>query len=228
MLHRRGIFGLLALSGFAHAQDPLTAFPHNYGVAFQNEVVTVIRVHYGPHEKIGVHDHSKAPTVYVYLNDAGPVRFQHFEEPSFTLTRPPTFAGAFRVSPGRIEEHTVENTGASASEFLRVELTKIPLGSMKSAFRGPAPKSLAESRTAIEFQVRGLEVVRVICTTTCQVVPSTSPSLLVAFSAGRVGSKELFHSGGLRWLAPNEAVEVASEGSAPAHLLRILIPPLVR
>jgi hypothetical protein len=96
------------------AQDPVTTFPKNYSVLLDNSATEVIRAHYEPHEKLGVHDHSINPTIYVYLNDAGPVRFQHFEEQGFTLTRPPTMKGAFRVSPGRLENHTVENMAMRA------------------------------------------------------------------------------------------------------------------
>ena len=88
----------------------------------------MIRVHYGSHEKVGVHDHSAYPTVYVYLSDSPPVQFTHDEQPPFVLTRPPAKAGAFRLSPGRRERHSVENMGDTSSDFLRVELRQVPLG----------------------------------------------------------------------------------------------------
>ena len=53
----------------AHAQDPVITFPKNYSVLLDNSATEVIRVHYEPHEKLGVHDHSINPTVYVYLNN---------------------------------------------------------------------------------------------------------------------------------------------------------------
>jgi len=129
----------------ARAQNPVTTFPKNYSLTFSNSAVAVIRVHYGPHEKIGLHDHSKTPTVYVYLSGSGPVRFQHVEEKSFVLTRPPTVRGAFRVRPGRLERHRVENMGDASSDFLRVELKQIPLGGLEP-FRGKAPHSLCHHR----------------------------------------------------------------------------------
>src|SRR5689334_13336066 len=91
------------------AQDPLAVLPQNYKLIFENESVRVIRTHYGPHEKLAVHDHSRCPTVYVYLNDGPEVRFSHEEEKPFSLVRPSVKKGAFRVSPGRLEVHTVEN-----------------------------------------------------------------------------------------------------------------------
>ena len=111
-------FLLLLAPAFTSAQEATRAFPKNYTVAFENDDVEVVRVHYGPHERVGVHDHSHHPTVYVYLKDAGPVRFTHFEEKPCSITRPPTGKGAFRVSPGRIERHTIENLGDTPSVAL--------------------------------------------------------------------------------------------------------------
>lgn len=216
-----------------YAQDPVAAYPNHYSIALDNQSVEVIRVHYGPHEKLGVHHHSKTPTVYVYLSDAGPVRFQHFEKEAFALTRPPTAKGAFRVSPGRVEVHTVENMGSASSDFLRVELKQIPLGRLKGAFRGMAPRSLSENRTAVEFKTPVGEVERVICAgpAACSVDPSPAPSLLVAFTAVRAATEGL-EPGAVRWLPASARLTITPEGG-PAHLLRILIPqpgerPLLR
>ncbi len=41
------------------AQDPLKTLPNNYRSVFDNADLTVIRAHYGPHEKIPVHDPSR-------------------------------------------------------------------------------------------------------------------------------------------------------------------------
>ncbi len=67
----------------AGAQDPTEAFPRTYQVLLENDAVSVIRVHYGLHEKVGVHDHSAYPTVYVYLSDPPPLRFTHDEQLPF-------------------------------------------------------------------------------------------------------------------------------------------------
>jgi len=215
----------------ARAQNPVTTFPKNYSLAFSNSAVAVIRVHYGPHEKIGLHDHSETPTVYVYLSDSGPVRFQHVEEKSFALTRPPTVKGAFRVSPGRLERHTVENMGDASSDFLRVELKQIPLGGLES-FRGKAPHSLLQSQNSVEFTGPSLEIHRVVCvgSLACSVKPSAAPSLIIAFTslylAAGVAEKEgeKLEAGAVRWLPSSEAAAVRPDAASPAHLLRILIP----
>jgi beta-alanine degradation protein BauB len=41
----------------ASAQDPLKVEPTHYKLAFENEYVQVVNVHYGPHEKSGLHSH---------------------------------------------------------------------------------------------------------------------------------------------------------------------------
>jgi len=205
----------------------VTAYPKNYSIVLDNSAVQVIRVHYGPHEKLGVHDHSKNPTIYVYLNDAGPVRFQHIEKEAFTLTRPPTAKGAFRISPGRLEEHTVENLGETSSDFLRVELKQVPLGRFKQAFRGPAPHSLSESRISEEFKNPFVQVQRVVCVDAsgCSVQPSQLPSVIVSFTPMRSKEPKILEAGAVRWLAPSEGLTITPDGSSPAHLLRIMISP---
>jgi quercetin dioxygenase-like cupin family protein len=49
---------LALLSATALAQDPLKVEPKHYRLAFENEHVQVIEVHYGPHEKSAMHEHS--------------------------------------------------------------------------------------------------------------------------------------------------------------------------
>lgn len=211
------------------AQDPIAAYPKNYSLALNNDVVSVIRVLYGPHERIGVHDHSRFPTVYVYLSPSGPVRFEHDEKPPFRLTRPPITTGAFRVSPGRMERHAVENLGDVSSDFLRVELKQIPLGSSLQPFRGKAPSNPSQSSQAIEYRSPEFDVQRVICQpeTQCRMDNSVSPSLLIAFSSlklienDKVDQGELLKNGDIKWVQGSHPVSVAAASSVPAHLLRI-------
>jgi hypothetical protein len=48
--------------------DPAAVDPQHYKVAFENEHVRVLRIHYGPHEKGQMHEHILSRVV-VYLND---------------------------------------------------------------------------------------------------------------------------------------------------------------
>jgi len=50
-------FAALFLCAAALAQDPLKVEPTHYKLAFENEYVQVVNVHYGPHEKSGLHSH---------------------------------------------------------------------------------------------------------------------------------------------------------------------------
>src|SRR5437870_2153861 len=49
-------FVFLTLSLF-QAQEAIKAEPTHYKLAFENEYVQVVNVHYGPHEKSGMHAH---------------------------------------------------------------------------------------------------------------------------------------------------------------------------
>ncbi|HEY6249473.1 MAG TPA: hypothetical protein VI685_05905 [Candidatus Angelobacter sp.] len=53
---RLAVMCLLGL-GCAVAQDPTKVAPTHYRLAFENEHVQVVYVHYGPHEKSAMHDH---------------------------------------------------------------------------------------------------------------------------------------------------------------------------
>jgi len=54
------------------AQDPTKVEPKHYKLAFENETVQVVDVHYGPHEKSGMHDH---PGGVVVVITAGHLKF---------------------------------------------------------------------------------------------------------------------------------------------------------
>jgi quercetin dioxygenase-like cupin family protein len=61
----------LALNS-ALAQDPLKVESKHYSLAFENESVQVVNVHYGPHEKSALHDH---PGGVVIILTGGHLRF---------------------------------------------------------------------------------------------------------------------------------------------------------
>lgn len=204
------------------AQDPLKTLPDNYRLVLENDSVRVIRVHYGPHEKLPVHDHSRTPTVYVYLSDSGPVRFSHDEKPAFTLMRPTVKAGSFRVSPGRIERHAVENPNDIASDYLRVELKKVPLGIDSLAYRGNQPFSLSQSGVFEAFRSSVLTIQRIVVCVGSKPV-DVRPGLLIAFAPARVkaGRED-------KALQPSDVIWEEADGSVapisgPAHLLRIAL-----
>jgi len=60
------------LTPSALAQDPTKVEPKHYQLAFENEFVQVVNVHYGPHEKSALHNH---PGGVVVVLTSGHLKF---------------------------------------------------------------------------------------------------------------------------------------------------------
>ena len=224
------LFLLLTASFPTMAQQaPQTSIPlpPNYQTVLADHTFKVIRVHYGPHEKVPVHDHPDTPTVYVYLNNSGPVNIIHSEPKPVTITRPPTHLGAFRFSPGVIERHAIENLSNLPSDFLRVELPNLKLGDKSEEFRGPAPTDLTQNIDSTEFSSPHVTVRRVLCVTVvpCIVPLTTAPAILVAFSDTLLthnGQTTKIGLGSVLPVAPQQTFQIApSNPNEPAHILLI-------
>lgn len=214
---------LLAISaavaaGVVWAQDPIVTLPKNYRLLFENAAVRVEHVTYGPHEKLPVHDHPGSPTVYVCLTDSKPVRFTHIEAKAFTSTRPAETAGTFRVSPGRVEKHEVENTGDLPAEFLRVELRQIPLGFQSAAFRSPKVFNRTRRGATVEFSSPQFQIRRVVAVGS-QATEVAGTGLFVALTVVKIGQREL-KPGEVLWADAGSRSKVFAAGTA-ANLLFI-------
>lgn len=221
-----GAFAALLIgAGIAGGQDALKTLPGNYHVVFENDRVRVIRAHYGPHEKVPVHDHPSVATVFVYLNDSGQVRIDHAEEGAApeSVVRPPTKLGAYRVGPGLAERHSIENLGEVSSEFLRVEMKGATLG-IKEPFRGKAPATL-QDEDVVEFSDPAVRVERIVCVEVkpCAVKAEEVGSLVVAFGAATVAGNKVA-AGGVFWVKAGETKAVTGDGGGAVHLLRIVLP----
>ena len=194
-----------------YGQDPLRTLPKNYQLAFENDVVRVIRVHYGAHEKLLVHDHPKTPTIYVYLSDGGPVRFKHAETVPFVLERRAVKRGGFRLSAGRLEKHEVENISDTPNDFLRVELKAVPLGTSGLSGRFAPPTDYGRSATKVEFENANVKIVRFVCAPQgdCDTDSPPRPALEVLFSGRETGE--------VRWVPEGSQ----AKNEKPMHLLRI-------
>ena len=59
-------------ASYAFAQDPTKVEPTHYKLAFENDTVQVVNVHYGPHEKSSLHAH---PGGVVVVLTEGHLRF---------------------------------------------------------------------------------------------------------------------------------------------------------
>jgi quercetin dioxygenase-like cupin family protein len=88
------------------AQDPTKVEPTHYKLAFENEYVQVVNVHYGPHEKSNLHAH---PGGVVVILTAGHLRFTDENGKTQEVFAKP---GEARWFPAF--KHTVENLGNTA------------------------------------------------------------------------------------------------------------------
>jgi quercetin dioxygenase-like cupin family protein len=211
----------------AAAQDGATALTQNYRTLLDNEQVQVVRVHYDPHEELAVHDHSHFPTVYVYLSNSGPVRFMHDEAHAFALTRRPVRTGWFRVSPGRIEKHTVANLGPVASDFLRVECKQIALGQIRSEFRYSESPDLTKTTATTDYSSAEMVIRRYVVVPGGResVAAEAQPELLIAFAPAIVRERgqaaRTMAAGSVLWVNANTPFELLPSGDAPAHVLTV-------
>jgi hypothetical protein len=225
---------LLSLSALTvSAQDPFKTAPHAYKLQFENEWVQVTRVHYGPHAKIPAHNHTRWPAAYVYLNDAGSIIFKHvgWDEPD--LTRPPTKAGSFRLSPTLAvgETHMVENPNGTPSDFLRVEFKTQPVG--RELLRGRFERKnypVGRDVRKMEFENGQIRITRLICAPhkTVEIkTPSSRPALLVvlisanlkSIGADRSAKQQTFAAGDTIWFAAGQQERFENLGDKPMELL---------
>src|ERR1700692_1341723 len=97
---------LLSLISLVFAQDPTKTEPAHYKLAFENEYVQVVNVHYGPHEKSGLHAH---PGGVVVVLTAGHLRFTDENGKTQEVSAKP---GEARWFPPF--KHKVENLGETS------------------------------------------------------------------------------------------------------------------
>ena len=217
---------MVAIVSSVAAQDGASALPQNYKVLLDNDEMQVVRVHYEPHEALPVHDHSHYPTVYVYLSDSGGVRFIHEGAAPYTLTRRPVKKGRFRVSPGRIERHQVENLGPGASDFLRVECKRIPLGKIADEFRYTRDPDLTTTSVTTEYTSPEMVIRRyvVLAGGVEEVAAEPQGMLLIAFTPAIVRedgkAEQRMAAGSVLWMNANTKFVLQPAG-ATAHVLAI-------
>jgi quercetin dioxygenase-like cupin family protein len=218
------------LSVAVSAQDPLKVAPKNYKQEFENEWVRVQRVHYGPKEKVPPHFHTERPAAYIYLNASGPVIFKHKDLPYGAITRAPTKPGTVRLYRSVKEVHSVENTGDTPSDFLRVEFKTDPVN--ENSLRGKYDREVytpGENYRKVQFENEQIRVTRLAIAAGKSIDISTNPdqpalvvlltaSPLKAGPAGKAGSK--FDQGKTRWVAAGNTESVENPGRSHAELLQ--------
>jgi hypothetical protein len=220
----------LAFASIGFAQQPAatTTLPPNYQTIYENNDLLVMRVHYGPGEFIPMHDHTAFPTLFIYLNDSGPVKITHDTGDEPSVIRPPTHAGAFRLAPGMSERHSVTSQSITASDFLRVELKKVPADDIEVAFRGEVPATQT-SGTHVEFSDKALRIERVSCPPgpSCPLDRIADRSLLIALKAENLQTPNgpvLLNPGNLRWIAGGDKRDWELNGSSQFLRLVLLYP----
>ena len=99
--------GFVSLAfGATLAQDPTKVVPTHYKLAFENEWVQVVDVHYGPHEKSRMHEH---PGGVVVVLTEGHLKFT---DPNGKVQEVYAKPGESRWFPPF--KHRVENLGDTA------------------------------------------------------------------------------------------------------------------
>jgi quercetin dioxygenase-like cupin family protein len=117
-------------AGASVAQDPTKVEPKHYHLDFENDKVQVVSVHYGPHEKSGMHEHPGGVVVILteahlrFTDENGKVR-EVYSKPGEARWYPPF-------------HHKVENLGDTAYDAVYVGIrgmnasngTKNPMDAM--------------------------------------------------------------------------------------------------
>ncbi|MBZ5614578.1 MAG: hypothetical protein LAO23_11255 [Acidobacteriia bacterium] len=114
----------------AFAQDPTKVEPTHYKLAFENEYVQVVSVHYGPHEKSGLHAH---PGGVVVVITAGHLRFTDENGKTQEVSAKP---GEARWFPPF--KHKVENLGATSYNAVYIGIKNKHLNNEASLKGGPS------------------------------------------------------------------------------------------
>ena len=97
---------VLFFASIARAQDPTRVEPSHYKLDFENQHVQVVSVHYGPHEKSGMHEH---PGGVVVVITAGHLKFTDESGKVTEVFAKPGEARWFAPF-----KHRVENVGDTA------------------------------------------------------------------------------------------------------------------
>jgi len=107
---------LLLVGGLLVAQDATKVETVHYHVAFENEKVRVVNMHYGPHEKSAMHHHPAGVAVYI---TAGHFRFT---DEHGKVTEANAKAGETRWFPEF--KHTAENLSDKPFDGVYIEIKK--------------------------------------------------------------------------------------------------------
>jgi hypothetical protein len=218
------LVGFVAAVG-CFAQNPLVVAPDAYRLQFENEVVRVLRVRYEGLQKVPVHDHSRFPAAYVYLNDAGPVNFIHVGwEGDPILTRRPVKAGTLRLSKtsSSTETHSVHNVSKTATDFLRIEFKTLKQGD-SLAYKRYEPDGYNRRRSFTDVHLASPEIVATRVGEPAggktTVSAAEHPALLAMVTAGQVDGRS-HAAGDTLWIDKGRSVVISAPQSGPLEFFR--------
>ena len=114
----------------ALAQDPTKVEPTHYKLAFENEYVQVVNVHYGPHEKSSLHAHMGGVVVvltsgHLKFTDENGKTQEVFAKPGDPRWFPPF-------------KHKVENLGETSYNAVYIGIKSKHLANEASLKAGPS------------------------------------------------------------------------------------------
>lgn len=209
--------GVSALAQKPHAshpfQDPITTLPKYFKLEFENDWVKVTRTHYDAHGKLPEHDHPQGVSLYMYLNASDGVLFSHLD--GSDVPRPPVQAGGIRIANTPAETHTVVNSAATDSDFLRVFLkTELnPRLSSPTARMSPA---------VAEYDHTMLRVSRIAVAphSKAMVEARNNPIFRIAWVPGKTEWK-LTAANPYRFLDKSTTEEFENTGDVPLQLVTI-------
>jgi quercetin dioxygenase-like cupin family protein len=121
---------VLFFCAVAFAQDPTKVEPTHYKLAFENEYVQVVDVHYGPHEKSALHAH---PGGVVVVLTAGHLKFTDENGKTQEVFAKP---GESRWFPPF--KHKVENLGSTSYNAVYIGIKNKHLNNEASLKAGPS------------------------------------------------------------------------------------------
>lgn len=207
------------------AQDPTKIAPDNYKLQFDNETVRVLRVRYEGLQKVPVHDHSRFPAAYVYLNDAGPVNFIHVGWPGDpVLVRKPVKAGTLRLSKtsSATETHSVHNVSKTATEFLRIEFKTLRQGD-SLAYKRYEPEGYDRRRSFSSVLLASSEftATRIVEPPTGSITISAAerPALLAFVTGSRIEGRDQ-PIGHTVWVAKGRSIVISTPAGGPLEFFR--------
>jgi quercetin dioxygenase-like cupin family protein len=133
----------------AFAQDPTKVEPTHYKLAFENEYVQVVNVHYGPHEKSGLHSH---PGGVVVVITSGHLRFTDENGKTQEVSAKP---GESRWFPPF--RHKVENLGATSYNAVYIGIKNKHLNNEAGLKAGPSEMDEQTKKLVAEALVAAMK-----------------------------------------------------------------------